>query len=141
MPIPRILFLHVREISCARTWEGQNVQRTTTEEPPLLSENTLCHVEAHGGSTHSSPSCRDLIKMRRSCCSWLFHAGHGLGCQILSNQLSCFSGKKKKSYFPFLWLFCSELCSTGRILPGSWANHSPQCQGTPKTEGFHWSSM
>lgn len=125
MPIPRILFLHVREISCARTWEGQNVQGTTTEEPPLLSENTLCHVEAHGGSTHSSPSCRDLIKMRRSCCSWLFHAGHGLGCQILSNQLSCFSGKKKV-FFLFCGCFVQsfaplvEFCQA----PGQITHHS-----------------
>lgn len=68
-------------------------------------------------------------------------AGQGLGCQILSNQLSHFSRKKLNFFFPFLGLFCSELCSTGRILPGSWANHSHHSQGTPKTEGFHWSSM
>lgn len=149
MPVPGILSLHVREISRARTRESQKVQeKMTTELPPVLDENTLCHVEAHARSTHSSPSCRDLIKMKRSCPSWLvdrpqtavlFDAGHGLCCQTLSNQLSCFSGKF--FFFPFLGLFSSELLSTGRIVPGSWANHSHHSQGMAQTEGFHWSSM
>lgn len=112
MLVPGILSLHVRKISRARTWESQKVQeRMTTEPPPVLDENTLCHVEAHASSTHSSPSCRDLIKMKRSCPSWLvdrpqpavlFDAGHGLCCQTLSNQLSCFSGK----IFFFLFWDC-----------------------------------
>lgn len=49
------------------------VQRTGTEQAPVLNENTSCHVEAHVRSAHSSPSCRDLIKLRRSCCSRLAH--------------------------------------------------------------------
>lgn len=108
----------MRDISCARTWGGQNLQRTTTEQAPVLNENTLCHAEAPARSTPSSPSCRDAIKMSRSCSSWLadqphpamlFNAGHGLWCQVLSNQLSCFSGgkkTKKKFFFPFLFWGC-----------------------------------
>lgn len=117
MPVPGILSLHVREISRARTRESQKVQeKMTTELPPVLDENTLCHVEAHARSTHSSPSCRDLIKMKRSCPSWLvdrpqtavlFDAGHGLCCQTLSNQLSCFSGKFFFSFFGIVFFTAS----------------------------------
>lgn len=100
---------------------GPKCAKETTEQPPVLNENTLCHVEAHGRSTHSSPSCRDLIKMRRSCCSWpavLFDAGHGLGCQILSNQLSCFSGKKHGFFFLFWGCFVQSFAP---VVEFSWA--------------------
>jgi len=137
--------LRVQEHGRAKMCENMS----TTAQPPVPALNTLFFVKAHARSTHFFPSCTDLIKSKRSCHSRpadqpkpavRFDDGYRLYCQILSNQLSCFAGFWG-FFFPFLWLFCSGLHCAGRLLPGSWANHSHCSPCMPQTEGFHWSSM
>lgn len=138
--------LHVQEHGRAKTRERTGA----TAQPPVLGPNTLFHGKARARSAHNFPSCTDLIKMKRSRHSRpadqlepavRFDAGYRLYCQILSNQLSCFTGLFFFCPPSFLWLSCSGLCCTGRVLPGSWANHSHCSPCMPQTEGFHWSSM